>query len=69
MTAFRVRLDGRSHTTRVRLNPIATRAGTDARYEVQLMAGSLIFGLQRSTGLVRLDARVTLPVIARADDA
>lgn len=66
VTAIPVTLDGASHTVEHDLNPIATRAGPGSRYEVQLMAGSLVFGVQRSVGTIavaRVDA--SLPVIAR----
>jgi ABC-2 type transport system ATP-binding protein len=64
VTAIRVTLDGGRHTLTVDLNPIATRAGPGSRYEVQIMPGSLVFGVQRSVGeidLTRVEA--SLPMV------
>lgn len=64
VTAIPLELDGREHTSTVQLNAIASRATTTDQYEVQLMPGSLIFGLQRSTGLVDFtDIHATMPLI------
>lgn len=55
-------LDGREHTVGVKLNEIASRATPSSAYVLQLMPGSLIFGLQRSTGLVNLrSVEISLP--------
>jgi ABC-2 type transport system ATP-binding protein len=64
ITPVPVVLDGAEHTTTLRLNAIATRATASSRYVLQVVAGSAVFGLQRSTGAVTLrDVRVALPVI------
>jgi len=64
VTPVPVTLDGQPHTVSIDLNPIATRATSASRYRLQLMAGSAIFGVQRSTGVVTVDqARIALPVI------
>jgi ABC-2 type transport system ATP-binding protein len=64
VTPIPVNLDGAQHTVSIDLNPIATRATSASRYTLQLMAGSVIFGDQRSTGAVTVDkAQISLPVI------
>ncbi len=64
VTPVPVVLDGTEHTVSLPLNGIATRANAGSRYLLQVIAGSTIFGLQRSTGSVTLsDVRVSLPVI------
>lgn len=64
VTPVPVMLDGKARTVTVVLNAIATRATPASRYRLQLTAGSLIFGLQRSTGTVRLsNVAVALPVL------
>ncbi len=64
VTPVPVRLDGERRQVTLRLNAIATRATADSRYRLQLLPGSLIFGLQRSTGTITVHrAAVSLPTI------
>lgn len=64
VTPVPILLDGARHTTVVELNAIATRATSSSRYRLQLTTGSLIFGLQRSTGTMRLhNVDISLPLI------
>jgi ABC-2 type transport system ATP-binding protein len=65
VTPVPVTLDGKKRSVTVELNAIATRATPSSRYRLQVMPGSLIFGLQRSTGTVQLSRiDVSLPVIS-----
>ncbi|WP_188113601.1 alpha/beta hydrolase family protein [Nocardioides humilatus] len=64
VTPVPVVLDGRPHRVSINLNAIATRADATSDYRLQIIAGSMIFGLQRSTGVVTFDdVRISLPVI------
>lgn len=67
VTPVPVVLDGRQRTLDIDLEAIATRATPGSRYVLQVSAGSLAFGLQRSNGMVRIEsAQVSLPVVAPA---
>lgn len=45
------------------MNAINSRAGETSRHQLQMLPGSLIYGQQRSAGLVRLSGiTVRLPV-------
>jgi len=62
ITPVPVVTDGLSHTVTVRLNAISSRATSSSRYTLQLVAGSLIYGLQRSTGVINFSrVEVRLP--------
>lgn len=64
VTPVPVVLDGAKRTVTVETNAIATRATPSSRYRLQLMTGSLIFGLQRSAGTVQLNRiEIALPTI------
>lgn len=63
VTAVPLTLDGTRRTVRLDLEPIASRATTGSRYALQLLPGSLMFGLQRSVGTVDVEqATISLPV-------
>lgn len=63
VTPVPVVLDGRERSVVVNLNAITSRATLASRYVLQLLPGSLVFGLQRSSGLLRLiNVGVRLPV-------
>lgn len=62
ITPIPVVLDGLTHQLTVPLNAISSRATASSRYALQLVSGSLIFGLQRSSGLVDFTSvQVALP--------
>ena len=64
VTPIPLTLDGKRRVVTLDLNAIATRATVDSQYVLQLVSGSAIFGLQRSTGAVTFnDIQVSLPVI------
>ena len=55
--------EGATHTLTVELNPIATHVTAASRLQVQVLGGSLVFGVQRSAGavaLTRVDASLPL---------
>lgn len=56
VTPIPVTLDGTTRTVSQEIASIASRAGMASRYRLQVFAGSLAFGQQRSSGTVRLDA-------------
>ena len=63
ITPIPLKLDGEEHTVKRPLEPIAARAGEGSSYAVQIVAGSNVYDLQRSTGAVDLSRiRAKLPV-------
>ena len=66
VTPVPVTLDGTTRKVSMNLEAIATRATASSRYRLQVVAGSLIYGAQRSIGTVNLSrVKVSLPVIGR----
>jgi ABC-2 type transport system ATP-binding protein len=65
VTPIPVVLDGQRRTVERALEPIAAHATPDSRYRVQVIPGTTVYGLQRSTGAVTLHAvEAALPVRA-----
>lgn len=63
VTPIPVKLDGQIHTVERSLEPIAAHATPSSRYRVQILAGTTVYGLQRSSGAVNLSTvEATLPV-------
>lgn len=63
VTPIPVTLDGLPHTVEPNLESIATHLNPGARYRLQILPGSLVFGPQRSTGTVQLTSiTATLPI-------
>jgi ABC-2 type transport system ATP-binding protein len=59
-----VKLDGGVHTVERQLEGIATRGGPDARFTVQIAAGTSVYDRQRATGAVTLrSVEATLPTV------
>jgi ABC-2 type transport system ATP-binding protein len=59
-----VTLDGAEHTVERPLEAIATRGGPDARFTVQVAAGTSVYDRQRSAGAVTLkQVEATLPTV------
>jgi ABC-2 type transport system ATP-binding protein len=59
-----VTLDGAEHTVERPLEGIATRGGPDARFTVQVAAGTSVYDRQRATGAVTLkQVEATLPTV------
>lgn len=61
-TPLPVTLDGKPHTLTQNLESIASHAVTGSRYRLQVFAGTLTFGPQRSVGSVQLAVTGTLPL-------
>jgi hypothetical protein len=60
-----VTLDGQPHSVQRTLEPIAAHATPASRYRVQVLSGTTVYGLQRSTGAVQLSkVEAALPVRA-----
>jgi len=65
ITPIPVTLDGQQHTVGRILEPIAAHATPASRYRVQVLSGTTVYGLQRSTGAVQLSrVEASLPVRA-----
>jgi ABC-2 type transport system ATP-binding protein len=65
VTPLPVVLDGQEHTVERTLEPIAAHATPASRYTVQVIAGTTVYGLQRSSGAVSLTrVEASLPVRA-----
>jgi ABC-2 type transport system ATP-binding protein len=63
VTPIPVVLDGQEHTVTRSLEPIAAHATPASRYRVQVIAGTTVYGLQRSSGAVQLSrVEAALPV-------
>lgn len=63
VTPIPLLLDGQEHTVKRPLEAIAAHATPDSSYEVQVVAGSNVYDLQRSTGAVELSSiHAQLPV-------
>ena len=63
VTPIPVVLDGQKRSVVRQLEPIAAHATPASRYQVQIIAGTTVYGLQRSNGAVQLSSvRATLPV-------
>ena len=63
VTPIPVVLDGRDRSVTRPLEPIAARGGRASQYRLQITAGSNVYGVQRSTGSVRLRAQASLPLV------
>jgi ABC-2 type transport system ATP-binding protein len=65
VTPIPVTLDGQRHTVERALEPIAAHATPASRYRVQVIPGTTLYGLQRSSGAVTLErVEAALPVRA-----
>ncbi len=63
VTPIPLKLDGEERTVERPLEAIAARSGEDSSYAVQIVAGSNIYDLQRSSGLADFEQiRAKLPV-------
>lgn len=63
-TPIPVTLDGTPHTTTVNLESIASHAAAGSKYRVQIFAGTLTYGQQRSIGTAELTSvTAALPLV------
>jgi ABC-2 type transport system ATP-binding protein len=62
-TPIPVVLDGRWHTVTRPLEPVALRDGPGSDYRLQIVAGGLFYGPQRSAGSVSMNVDASLPVV------
>jgi ABC-2 type transport system ATP-binding protein len=63
VTPIPVVLDGQPHTVTRSLEGVATHASPDSQYRLQIIDGTNVYGLQRSTGALTMSAiAVSLPV-------